>query len=391
MSRDQAGEPLYLMHAVTAPLDPRVRDRIAPLLEESPSLATGLLRHPGTIRRVVDAAREEAASAWACSAEEILFTSGGAEASNLALKGVALARLAKGERTGRVIVGATEMASVLHPARTLARFGFDLQEAPVDAEGVILIDELERLLDRPALIVSIASMNAETGVLQPMKEILHLAHSRGALLHADASVAAARLPASAALADADLVSISGHRLGAPRGSGALVVRRSVRLAPLIEGGPEEGGRRAGSHFVAGVAGLAAAAGMLASDGPARQARLEEISERLTGALLQVPGVVLNGPRRGRGPGIVNVSVPGIDGEALRTKLERRGILVSSGSPCFDGIGKPSHVLIAMGLPAERARSSLLFSPGHDLADAAIGRVAQAFAEAVASLRAVAGL
>lgn len=379
---------IYLMHSTTAPLDPRVRDAMIPLLEEDPRRPEGLLASGRRPRRIIEEAREAVARMCGGRADEILFTSSGTEACNLALKGVALARAARGGPGGRIIVAATEHTAVLYPARTLGKLGFEIVEVPVDREGLVDRDALDRALGDAALLVSVAAATAEIGTLQPVGEIAALAHRRGALLHADACLAAAALPLDVKGLDVDLVSLSAHKLGGPRGVGALWARDGVRLLPLIEGGVAEGGRRGGAEFVAGIAGFGVAAELHAREVSREGERLARLAARLAEHLGRVPGVCLNGPPSGRLPGMVNLSVEGVDGEALLLKLASRGIAASSGSSCFDETGKPSHVLLAMGIPPDRARGSVLFSMGRSTNEEEIDRVITVFPAAVESLRSI---
>ena len=379
-----------MLAATTRPLEPRVRETIESLLHEDPRDPDGLLADPWRVAGLLDRAREECGEAWDCPPGEIIFTSNGTESCNLALKGPALALLSKGRPAGRIIVGATEHSSVLFPARTLRKLGFVVQEAPVDGEGLIRLDRLDDLLREPALLVSIASMDGETGCCQPMEEIAGMVHRNGALLHVDACLSIDRLPLGEARAGGDLVSISGHKLGGPRGTGALIVRDGVRLLPLLEGGTEEGGRRGGAPFVAGIVGLGMAAGIVAREGVRRRERLRQVSRSLEAGLSRVESVAVNGSRERCAPGMINLSAGGVDGEALQTLLAQRGIFVSSGSSCFQETGKPSHVLTAMGLDPALARGSLLFAPQFDVTNEEIERTVVAYGEAVAALRRIAG-
>ncbi len=383
------GAPLiYLMHSTSAPLDPRVREKMLPLLDEDPRRPGGLLSDGRRIRRLLEEARAQVAALCGATAGEIIFTSSGTEACNLALKGVALARRGGRARAGRMLVAATEHSAVLYPARTLAKMGFDCREIPVDRHGVVRLDALEKMCDEETFLVSVAPATAETGTLQPIPEIACLVKRRPALLHADASLAGACMAIDVAALGADLVSFSAHKMGGPRGVGALYVRDGVRLTPLIEGGVSEGGRRGGAEYVAGIAGFAEAAMILSRELPSEGPRLSALAAWLQDTLLRVPGVWLNGHPERRLPTMVNVSVEGVDGEALVMRLAREGVAASTGSACFSEAGKPSHVLAAMGLQEERARGSVLFSLGRGNTPEEIDRVAGIFPRVVASLRAI---
>ncbi|HET9480752.1 MAG TPA: cysteine desulfurase family protein, partial [Candidatus Polarisedimenticolia bacterium] len=370
-------------------LDPRVREAILPLLEEDPRASGGLLSDARRARDVLASARERTAALIGADPSEVVFTSGGTEACNLALKGVALARLARGSRRGRILVCATEHSAVLYPARTLAKLGFECLEVPVNRHGVIDLDALSSMLGAGTFLVSVAAANAETGTLQPMAEIARIVHERGALLHTDACVAAAYRPFDVCAAGCDLASFSAHKIGGPRGSGALYVRRGVRLLPLIEGGTEEGGLRGGAPYIAGAAGFGAAARFLAAELPDREARMAGLGSRLLAGLGRIEGLSHNGHPERRLHALVNVSASGVDGEALLLRLARAGVAASSGSSCVSDAGKPSHVLLAMGVPRERAQGSVLFAVGPDNTAAEIERVARLVPDAVAALRSIA--
>jgi len=287
-----------------------------------------------------------------------------------------------------MLVAATEHSAVLYPARTLAKLGFDCREIPVDGHGVVRLDALEKMCDDETFLVSVAPATAETGTLQPIREIASLIRRRATLLHADASLAAASMEIDVASLGVDLVSFSAHKMGGPRGVGALYVRDGVRLLPLIEGGVNEGGRRGGAEYVAGIAGFGEAAAIRAREISSEGPRLSSLAASLQDALLSVPGVSLNGHPEKRLRTMVNVSVEGVDGEALVMRLAAEGVAASTGSACFSQAGKPSHVLAAMGLPEDRARGSILFSLGRCNTPEEIDRLAGIFPRVVASLRAI---
>ena len=375
---------IYLMNSTTTALDPRVRQRMLPLLEEDPRYEDGLLADGRRVGRVIEEGRQQVARWCGAAAEEILFTSSGTEACNLALKGTMLAR---GGRSGRVLVATTEHSAVLYPARTLAKLGFETVELPVDRQGVLRMNRLEEIV-RSGDLVSVAFATAETGTLQPILDIARVVHERDATLHVDACLAAAYQRVDVARLDADLVSFSGHKIRGPRGVGALFVREGVRLLPLIEGGVAEGGRRGGTPYVAGIAGFGIAATLAATELPEDGHRLERLGRLLEEGLLRLPGVSLNGQPDRRLAPMVNVSVSGVDGESLVLGIARKGIAASSGSSCFEETGKPSHVLLAMGVSPERAQGSILFAVGRDNTDEEISCVIESVAEVTESLRAI---
>ncbi len=374
---------IYLKNSTTTALDPRVRERMLELLEEDPRQEGSLLADGTAMKRVVEEGRGQVARWCGARPEEIIFTSSGTESCNLALKGVMLARR---EREGRILAAATEHSAVLYPARTLAKLGFELREIPVDRHGTLRSDRLEELL-RPGDLVSVALATAETGTLQSVREIARSIRERGALLHVDACLAAAYQPVDVGVLGADLVSFSAHKLGGPRGVGALFARDGVRLLPLVEGGVSEGGRRGGAPFVAGIAGFGAAADLFLVELPREGPRLSRLGTLLEEGLIRLPGVLLNGHPVQRLRAVVNVSVRGLDGESLALRLGSRGIAASSGSSCFEEAGKPSHVLLAMGMSPSRARGSLCLAVGRGNTEEEISAVIEAVSEASESLRA----
>jgi cysteine desulfurase len=379
---------IYLMHSTTAPLDPRVRELMLPLLSEHPGDTGGLLSDGRRIAHLLEEARTQVAGLIGAKPAEIVFTSGGTEACNLALKGLAISRLTQGGRTGRILVAATEHTSVLYPARTLGRLGFEIMEVPVDRQGVVALDALTDMIGASTCLVSVALATAETGTLQPIADIARIVHERGALVHVDACLAAAYRRIDVRSLDADLVSLSAHKMGGPRGSGALYVREGVRLTPLIEGGINEGGRRGGAEYVAGIAGFGETARLAGLELAGDEPRLSGLGKLIQDSLTLLPGVTLNGPRERRLRGLVNVSVAGVDGEALLLGLGRRGIAASSGSSCFQETGKPSHVLLAMGVPAALAQGSVLFAVGRGNTMEEVRRVIAELPRVIDELRAI---
>ena len=377
---------IYLRHSTTSPLDARVRALMTELLVEDPRRDGGLLADGRRITDRVSQARAELSRWCGAGPDEIIFTSGGTESCNLALKGVAMARHAARKTTGRILVASTEHTAVLYPARTLGKLGFEVMELPVGRDGLVDPGVVARMMGTGTFLVAVGGVTSETGTIQPIAEIAHVVHERGALLHADMCLAGAGGPVDVRGLDIDLASFSAHKLGGPRGSGALYVRDGVRLAPLIEGGLAERGRRGGAENVAGIAGFAAATGYRRDDLKDAGPRVRMMTTRLESALLSVAGVTLNGPRTGRIAGMINVSVAGLDGESLLLGLASRGIAASSGSSCLTEAGKPSHVLTAMGTPPELARGSLLFSIGPDNTVDEIDQVIAAFPVVVRGLR-----
>ena len=252
---------IYLRHASTTPLDPRVRDRVIACLEEDPRDEGSLLADGRRARLILSEARERVALLIGAASDEVVFTSGGTEASNLALKGVALAPRRGGKERKRILVGATEPSPVLHPARSLKRLGFEVEEIPVGIDGLLDRGRLASMLDDRVLLVSTGLANVETGVIQEIPSISEEVRGSGAIFHCDASAAAAHLAIDVGALGVDLMSLSAHRMYGPRGAGALFVRKGIRLVPLIEGGVDESGLRGGMPPVALHSGFGEAAAL----------------------------------------------------------------------------------------------------------------------------------
>ncbi len=376
---------LYFNHGLTRPLDPRVARSVAGLLEESPHDPTALPVDTALAERVLAEARARLAALAGAQEEEILFTSGATEANNLALKGSALA---PGEE---ILVGATEHSSVQHPARSLEKQGVRLRYIPVGGDGRADPEWLRREIGPRTRLVALMAANPETGTLQPIGEIGSVCRERGVRLLVDAAAAAAQVPIEAHAWQADFLSLSAHKFAGPRGAGALVVRRGVRVQPLIEGGVQEGGRRAGTENLLGIAGMGEAAALALREGPRRRERLGALRARLWSALQAgIPDLVRLGSPAHCLPGHLAVAVPGAEGEALLMGLWRRGVIASSGSACFAHAGKPSYVLRAMGVADDLAQSSILFALGEELSQEDVDRAAAITADVAQRLRGVSG-
>lgn len=375
---------IYLDHASTTPLAPEVREAMLPYLGDrfgnpsSPNL-------PGrSARRVVDEARDRVAGMLGARFEEIVFTGSASEANNLALKGMALASRRRGNH---LIAAATEHASVLHPLRTLSRHGLRTTLLPVDGAGVILLDRLDQALDDDTLLVSIAHASPEIGTLQPIGEICALARARGVAVHCDATVTAGLLPWPPAAPSPDLLTVTPHLFYGPPGVGALRVRQGIRLAPLIEGGQQEGGLRAGTESLAAIAGFGAAAALAVRRRQQRARRASGLARRVVDRLRpHLAGMVLTGHPDQRVPGLVTLCLQGIEAEALLQALQEEGIDAASGSACTTRVGKPSHVLEAIGIDPVLARGALSLAFGEASGDSDPDRVGDILPRLVSRLR-----
>jgi cysteine desulfurase len=356
---------IYLDHNATAPLRPEVLEAVLPALRDHHGNPSSLCSPGREAKRHLEHARAEVADALGAEPGEIVFTSGGTEADNLALRGPLSPRVAPGTR--RLVVSAVEHPAVLRPSEALAEEGVRVERLGVDHEGRVSVDALAALLAaEPAetTLVSVMLANNDVGTLQPVRELAAVAHARGALIHSDAVQAVGRVDVRVGALGVDLLSLSGHKLGAPPGAGALYVRRGLALAPLLLGGEQERGRRAGTENLPAVLGLGRACALACAERDAEAARLEALRDRLErGVLALAPEAVVHGAGAPRLANTLNLSLPGVSGEALLMNLDLEGIAVSTGSACASGQEAPSHVLLAMGVPEALARSSLRFSLG----------------------------
>lgn len=333
----------------------------------------------------VESARGEVAAALCVDNDEVVFASGATEADNLALLGCGTAPAI---RRRRVIVGALEHKAVLGPARELERRGFEVLVAPATTEGVVDLDALSGLIDDQTLLVSVMLVNNEIGTVQPIGEVATLCSAAGALLHVDAAQAFGWMPIDAYGLGADMMSVSGHKMGGPKGVGALFVRREVRqrLAPLMFGGEQEDGLRPGTLPVPLCVGLGAACGVLPDAEEVRLWRAR--TTRLEAALLDMhAGAWINGSKTDRHPGCISITFHGIDAEQLVARLQPE-IAVSRGSACTSGIPEPSHVLRAIGLSAADCDATVRISTGRFTTDVEVGRAISAFDEVVATIQAM---
>lgn len=371
-------ERIYFDHAATTPLDPRVAEAMRPYLEEAFGNPSSLYREGRETRRALDEARDVIARLLnAASPREILFTSGGSEADNLALKGVAWA---SAERGRHVVTSAIEHHAVLESARFLESQGFKVTYVKPDRSGIVHPEAVAEAITDETVLVSVMHANNETGVVQPVREIAAVARERGVPFHTDAVQSAGQLPIDVEELGCDLLSLSAHKFYGPKGVGILYVRRGTPIVPLIHGGAQEQGRRAGTECVAGIVGMAKALELALAEAEERSRRVRRLRDRLEAAIqARIPRVVVNGHPDLRLPGHLNLCIEGIDAESLLLNLDMAGISASSGSACASGSLKPSHVLLAMGLPRELAMSSLRLTIGkgnnENDVDQAVDRIA----------------
>jgi cysteine desulfurase len=374
-------KPVYLDNHATTRTDPRVVEAMLPYFTELYGNAASTSHRFGwEAAEAVDRAREQIATALGASPREIIFTSGATESNNIAIKGVAQAATRRGKH---LVTAASEHKAVLDPIKRLAREGWDVTIVPCDEHGWISPKVVAEALTDQTVLVSVMAANNEVGTLNPIEEIGQLCHERGVVFHTDAAQAAGKIPLNLESGSVDLLSVSGHKVYAPKGIGILYVRRSdppIRLSPQLDGGGHERGLRSGTLAVPLIVGLGVALEIAVREQAAESARLIELRERLFEAIRRrVADIRLNGHPLQRLPGNLNLSFDGVDGEALMMAM--RDVAVSSGSACSSTNPEPSHVLLAMGLSEDLARASLRFGLGRfttgDDVDFAAGEVAGA--------------
>ncbi len=384
---------VYLDYNATTPVDPAVLEAMLPFLVDNFGNA-GSVHSPGQrARAAVDAARESVAALIGAKANEIVFTSGGTEADNLAIFG-AVAASTKPRK--HVITTAIEHHAILHSCEELARQGIDVTVVPVgtsrDSQGIVDPEAIRRALCPETVLITVMHANNELGTLQPIEEIARIAAEAGVHFHCDAVQSAGKVPLDVKNLGVDLLSISAHKFCGPKGVGALYVRSGRQIAPRSYGGHAERDRRAGTENVPGIVGLGKAAELARKLLPEDSARISGLRDRLESTLVdQIPNVLINGvnaDRTRRVPNTSNLSFPGAGGEALLIALDLQGIACSTGAACSSGSTEPSHVLLAVGLSHDDARSSLRFSLGRPTTVAEIDRAIELIPAVVERIRAL---
>ena len=347
----------YMDYSATTYVKPEVLDAMMPFFTEkfgNPSSFYGISRET---KMAIDNARAQVAKAINCDPNEVYFTGGGSEADNWAIKGIATAHMKKGNH---IITTKIEHHAVLHTCEFLEKFGFEVTYLDVNEEGFVDLKQLESAITDKTILVSIMFANNEIGTIQPIKEIGALCREKKVLFHTDAVQAVGSVPVDVKEMNIDLLSLAGHKLYGPKGIGALYIRRGIRIDNLIHGGGQERGRRAGTENIPGVVGLGKAIELATENIEENRARLTVLRDKLIDGILErIPYARLNGPRGDkRLPGNSNISFEFIEGESILLSLDFEGICASSGSACTSGSLDPSHVLLAIGLPHEKAHGSL---------------------------------
>ncbi|MFV9503077.1 MAG: cysteine desulfurase family protein [Oscillochloridaceae bacterium umkhey_bin13] len=378
---------VYLDHAATTALDPVVLEAMLPYLAGPPGNPSSIHQYGRAALQALDDAREQVALILDCSHREIIFTSGGSESISLAIKGVALAQRQRGNH---LIVSAIEHHAVLHAAEYLTRFGFELTVLPVDPAGLVSPADLRAALRPTTVLVSVMYANNEIGTIQPIAELGAICREHGVLFHTDAVQAPGCLPLDVDSLQVDLLSLTAHKFYGPKGAGLLYLRRGVPLLPQISGGAQERRRRAGTENVPAIVGLAVALARAEASRPAYVTRMTSLRDHLIdGLLARIPDCWLNGDHNQRMATNANLGFGCVEGESMLLLLDQAGICASSGSACTSGSIEPSHVLTALGLPADRANGSVRFSLGHSTTPEAIEYVVATIPPMIERLRAVA--
>lgn len=380
---------IYMDYNATTPVRPEVVDAILPFYREQFGNPSSVHWAGRTVSGAVEKAREQVARLINASPAEIVFTSCGSEGDNLAIKGTVEALK---ERGNHIITTAVEHPAVLNTCEYLAKNGCEVTFLPVDADGMLDLAQLEAAINEKTVLISAMWGNNETGTIFPIEQIGAIARKYKVRFHTDAVQAVGKLPVDVQKAGVDLLVLSGHKIGAPKGVGAIYIRRGTRMVPLIHGGHQERNRRAGTHNVAGIVGLGLACELAGRQLEENAARMKALRDRLEqGILARIPEVKVNGHPTQRLPNTLNVSFAYIEGESLLLNFDMKGVAASSGSACTSGSLEPSHVMGAMGVDIALAHSSTRFSLGPDSNEDDVDYVLEILPPIVARLRAMSPL
>ncbi len=383
---------IYLDHAATTYVRPEVVEAMQPYWSEKYGNPSSLYSKGREAKAAIESARKKVAKIFNCSPAEIIFEGSGTESDNHALIGTALANKSRGNH---IITSAIEHHAVLHACEFLETQGFEVTYIPVDKEGIVKLDELEKSIRPETILVSIMFANNEIGTVQPIQEITKTLNHENTktlnhkiIFHTDACQAAGFYELDVEELGVDLMTINGSKIYGPKGVGVLYVREGTSINSYIHGGGQENGRRAGTENVAGIVGLATALELVQSEREKENQRLTKLRDKLIKGLLKIPKVVLNGHTTKRLPNNVNVTVMDIEGEAMLLHLDEKGICCSTGSACTSGDLEPSHVIIALGHPYEMAHGSIRFSLGHCNTEEDVDYVLNVFPPIIEKLRAM---
>ena len=374
---------IYLDHAATTALDKRVLDAMIPYLTTEYGNASSIYTLGRHAMQAIDSAREQVTEILNCRPTEITFTGCGSESDNLAIKGMAFTSQKKGNH---IITSSVEHHAVLHTCQYLERFGFKTSYLPVDSYGRVDPDEVERTITDQTILVSIMYANNEVGTIEPIAEIGRICRARKIPLHVDAVQAGGSLPLDVTALNVDLLSLSSHKFYGPKGVGILYARQGMRILPQLQGGSQERGKRAGTENVAGIVGAATALRLAYEDLPEVLPRIVALRDRLVSGILTIPGSHLTGHPTERLPNNASFVFEGVEGESILLSLDLLGIAASTGSACTSGSVDPSHVLLAMGLPAEQVHGSLRLTLGKDNTEEDVETILSALPGIIEKLR-----
>ena len=385
-SRPHATRSVYLDHSATTPVRPEVLAAMLPYFGDKFGNPSSIHSWGRQARTAVDSAREQVASIIGATASEIVFTSGGTESDNLAIRGVAKSMQTKGKH---LITSQIEHHAVINTFESLAKDGYEVTYLPCDKYGLIDPDDVRKSIRKDTILISIIHGHNEVGTIEPIEEIGKIAKEHGILFHSDAVQSLGKVPVKVDDMGVDLLTISSHKIYGPKGVGALYVRKGTRIRPQVTGGIHEKGLRAGTENVPGIVGFGAACALAEEEMPEESKRLQALRDKLiNGILSNIPDTVLNGHPEKRLPHNVNVSVKYVEGEAMLLNMDLLGIGASSGSACTSGSLEPSHVLLAMGIPHELAHGSLRMTLGKSNTGEDIEYVLEALPPIVEKLRAM---
>src|SRR5687768_3189035 len=382
-------QPVYLDHAATTPVRREVFEAMEPFYGPRFGNPSSVHRWGREARASLDEARERLARCIGAQPDEVCFTSGGTEADNLAVLGPLRSQRAK----GRSVIATTpiEHKAVLETVRYAARDGVSERLLPVSSTGVVDLDQASRLLDESLAVCTVMWVNNETGTIQPIPDVAELVKSRGGVMHTDAVQAFGKVDIDLRKTPVDLLTLSGHKIGAPKGIGAIFIRRGTQIDAMFHGGSQDRGRRPGTENVAAAVGLARAAELAVEEREAETRRLGELRDALeAGLLARIPDAVVHGRGGPRAPHILNISVPGTDSESLLMALDLAGVAASSGSACQSGSVTPSHVLKGMGVRPELAVAAIRMSLGSLTTPDCVARVVELFPALIAKARRLSG-
>ncbi len=379
---------IYLDHAATTPVDPRVVEAMLPYFSQHYGNASSIYALGREAHKALDEAREKIAAILGCRPTELIFTGGGSESDNLAIKGVAQASQKKGNH---IITSAIEHHAVLHTCQYLEKFGFEVTYLPVDQYGRVNPADVERAITDNTLLVSIMYANNEVGTIEPISEIARLCRARRVPFHTDAVQAGGALDLDVNRLGVDLLSLSAHKFYGPKGVGVLYVRQGTRILPQLQGGSQERNRRAGTENVPGIVGMAEALRLAYAELEQQNAHLCHLRDQLIERLLKLPGAHLTGHPTERLPNNASFCFEGIEGESVLLNLDMLGIAASSGSACTSASLDPSHVLVAMGIPVELAHGSLRLTLGKENTQEDIDAICAALPGILEQLRALSPL